>query len=218
MSIWKKHINAFAIGILFWNIGFILDAFPSYAGSINEAEAAIIAAASGTFMYQGETYRATSAALSQLNGYLAADGIDLTASQAEKAIAYMYNNVETGVRNGYIEKVSNRSQKPSEQIDPESSQVSGETEGTGETRSYAGLSDETNDNSDTSQTSKETEENFTESTAPIYNGVGAVKDTGYYLMNLWLVFFVFFVLIGTGGIIVVRNYTVKRKCKDREDA
>jgi cobalamin biosynthesis Mg chelatase CobN len=223
----------------------IADRLSVYAGSINEAEAALIAAASGTFVYQGESYCATSGALSQLRGYLSENGIDLTAAQSEKAVSYMYAHVAEGISRGYIKKISGDSENSSESISQDTTGAIEETERQVETEtskqivqqqtelggSNVSQQVETEDsniiqqieseNSDTLQETTEDapilsyensldgEESDTE--AVLYNSVGIVKDTGYYFTNLWLVFFMFILLIGTSGIIIVRGYRDNRK-------
>lgn len=77
----------------------------SWAGDINGDEARVIAAASGTFTYNGKTYKAYSSYISQLYSYLASDDVDLTAAQADKAISYIYSNVQSGAASGYVYEV-----------------------------------------------------------------------------------------------------------------
>ena len=77
-----------------------------WAGDINGDEARVIAAASGTFTYNGKTYKAYSSYISQLYSYLASDDVDLTAAQADKAISYIYSNVQSGAASGYIYEVT----------------------------------------------------------------------------------------------------------------
>lgn len=76
------------------------------AGEINGNEASVVAAARGTFEYEGETYVAKDSYVSQLQAKLSQDDVDLTAEQASEAIAEMYSNVAEGVRQGYLQKVS----------------------------------------------------------------------------------------------------------------
>ena len=77
----------------------------TWAGDINGDEARVIAAASGTFTYNGKTYKAYSSYISQLYSYLASDDVDLTAAQADKAISYIYSNVQSGATSGYVYEV-----------------------------------------------------------------------------------------------------------------
>ena len=77
----------------------------AFAGGINSNEAGVIAAASGTFSYDGKTYKAGSAYINSLTSYLAADDVDLTAEQASEAISMMYANVGEGVAQGYLYEV-----------------------------------------------------------------------------------------------------------------
>lgn len=75
------------------------------AGGINGNEAGVISAASGTFTYNGKEYKAGSAYINSLTGYLSADAIDLTAEQASEAIAMMYANIAQGVEQRYLYEV-----------------------------------------------------------------------------------------------------------------
>ncbi len=77
----------------------------AFAGGINGNEAGVIAAASGTFQYNGKEYKAGSAYINSLTGYLSADAIDLTAEQASEAISMMYANIAQGVEQGYLYEV-----------------------------------------------------------------------------------------------------------------
>lgn len=72
------------------------------AGGMNAAEASVYSAASGTFQYEGKTYKAASEYLVQLQAYLCRDDIDLSQDQATEAINRMYGSVAQGVLEGYI--------------------------------------------------------------------------------------------------------------------
>ncbi len=85
-----------------------------WAGDINGDEARVIAAVSGTFSYDGKTYKAYSSYISELYSYLSADDVDLTASQADKAINYIYSNVQSGISSGYIYEVGGDEAKDDE--------------------------------------------------------------------------------------------------------
>lgn len=84
-----------------------------FAGGINGNEAAVISAASGTFEYDGVTYKAKPSYISQLKAKLSADDIDLDASQSQEAIAMIYANIETGVTSGYLYPVGGQKDKKS---------------------------------------------------------------------------------------------------------
>lgn len=77
----------------------------SFAGDINGEEARVIAAASGVFYYNNEAYAAYPSYISQLSGYLAQDGVDLTAAQADTAISQIYSSIGQGVSEGYLYKI-----------------------------------------------------------------------------------------------------------------
>ena len=84
----------------------ILTGHEVYAGDINGNEAAVIAVASGTFTYNGKVYKAYDSYVNQLYSYMAQDGVDLTAEQANRAISYIYSNVQSGVNSGYVYEVT----------------------------------------------------------------------------------------------------------------
>ena len=81
-----------------------------YAGDINGNEAAVIAAAGGTFEYEGKYYRAESQYMNELYAYLSRDDIDLTENQANTAIRMMYRNIRRGVKEGYLYEI--KSEEP----------------------------------------------------------------------------------------------------------
>ncbi len=87
-------------------LGCLCTPIAAKAGGINGNEASVIAAARGTFEYEGETYVAKDSYVAQLQAKLSQDDVDLTAEQASEAIAEIYSNVATGVKEGYLQKVS----------------------------------------------------------------------------------------------------------------
>lgn len=76
----------------------------SAEGGINSNEARVISVATGGFSYNNELYTARQEYVDQLIGYLCRTDINLTESQADKAISAIYSNIETGVNEGYIVK------------------------------------------------------------------------------------------------------------------
>lgn len=72
------------------------------AGGLNGPESSLIAAASGTFTYNGQNYVASPDMLNQAINYLCQDGVDLTQEQADAAIGSMYGMVGQGVAQGYL--------------------------------------------------------------------------------------------------------------------
>ncbi len=76
-----------------------------FAGEINSSEAGLIAAASGTFTYEGKTYKAGSAYVNSLTSYLSGDDVDLTAEQCQEAMNRMYASVAEGVERGYLYEI-----------------------------------------------------------------------------------------------------------------
>ena len=91
------------IAVFLLSIGLICSASTTcMAGGMNANEASVYAAASGTFEYEEKSYTAASEYLSQLSSYLCRDDIDLTADQANAAIAEMNANIAKGVAEGSI--------------------------------------------------------------------------------------------------------------------
>ena len=97
----KKRIITSAIILL----ACLYPAMHVEAGDINGAEQSVISYASNTFSYNGKLYRATSGAVGQLRAELAADGVDLTQSQAQDAIRQIRANVKAGIEEGYLVEV-----------------------------------------------------------------------------------------------------------------
>lgn len=73
---------------------------------INSNEAHVISAAKSTFEYDGETYIARQFYVDQLVSYLDKDSTNLTSEEADAAVNKIYSNIETGVKSGYIVKVT----------------------------------------------------------------------------------------------------------------
>ena len=119
-----------------------------YAGSINGAESSVIAAAGGTFTYNGKQYVATSDSMGQLYAYLLSDDVDLTEEQASTAIGMMYDNISTGVEGGYLALIVDSSTPEDEGTDTGTEGIGGtdETEGIGGTGGTDEGKEETGDN------------------------------------------------------------------------
>ena len=73
---------------------------------INANEQRVIRVAEGTFEYQGELYTVRSTYLRALKRKLNEKKVELTPEQADKALRKIYSNVEKGVREGYLKKLS----------------------------------------------------------------------------------------------------------------
>lgn len=82
--------------------GMVLGISSSVSAGMNGAESSLYAAASGTFEYNGKSYKAAPEYLSQLASYLNRSDVNLTDAQAESAKSQMYANVAEGVAQGYI--------------------------------------------------------------------------------------------------------------------
>jgi sortase A len=92
-------------GIIFFALFLMhVSAFTTFAGTINPEEARVIDAASGYFDYFGEKYVATEGSLAEMTAYLNQDSVDLTETQANRAIQLMqyYKNIKTAIDGGYL--------------------------------------------------------------------------------------------------------------------
>lgn len=72
---------------------------------INSYEQQLIGIATGTFEYKGELYTVKSSYVTMLKSKLNEKKVDLTADQANQAIAKIFSNVEQGVKQNILEKV-----------------------------------------------------------------------------------------------------------------
>lgn len=102
----KKAVSAIMKALTGALIVVIVNVEIVYAGDINGNEAGVLAAAQGTFEYEGKKYAAKSEYVDQLRSKLSQDGVDLTAVQASEAIAAIYGNVATGISKGYIVEIT----------------------------------------------------------------------------------------------------------------
>lgn len=110
-----NHIGKFIFAVLALCIAIASPKMIAFAGGINGNEASVIAAASGTFSYNGKTYKAGAAYINSLTSYLSADDVDLTAEQASEAISTMYANIAQGVEQGYLYEVGANDSTTTEQ-------------------------------------------------------------------------------------------------------
>lgn len=92
-----------------------------YAGLNGNAES-ILAAAGGTFEYDGKYYHATDSALSSLRVKL--DGKDITEQQAAQAIAMLNRNVEKGIEQGLLVEAGDSQEESTEPEKTESDTTS----------------------------------------------------------------------------------------------
>ncbi len=98
----KVRMNKCILMMVMMCMAFMAPKMVAFAGGINGNEARVIAAASGTFTYEGKTYKAGAAYINSLTSYLSGDDVDLTAAQADEAISMMYANIAEGVAQGYL--------------------------------------------------------------------------------------------------------------------
>ncbi len=87
-------------------VGLCLSTQTAKAGEINGNEESVLSAAQGKFEYKGKTYVAKQSYLDQLRNKFMQDDVDLKADEAKEAIAGIYSNVETGVKEGYLEEIT----------------------------------------------------------------------------------------------------------------
>ena len=132
----------------------------AWAGDINDAEAGVISAASGTFEYNGKTYRAYSSYINELYAYLSKDSVNLTPGQAKTAINYIYRNVATGLKRGYIYEVGGKGDPDATTEQP--TETTSETEATELTETT-----ENTEATDTTETASVTEETTAKVTSSV---------------------------------------------------
>lgn len=77
----------------------------AYAGNLNEHELAIIEAAGEVYEYNGISYKAEERYIDQLVNYLSRDDIDITAGDKDLIIQIAYDNIELGIRDGYLKPI-----------------------------------------------------------------------------------------------------------------
>ncbi len=123
------QLNRLFISVI---ICFTVFAFASVnvvAGDINSYERSVITAATATFEYEDEEYKAKDSYVKQLTNYLKADDIDLTTEQAEKAVNKINSSVEQGIKEGYLYKVEKDTKdKTTEASDEEEEEVEEDVE------------------------------------------------------------------------------------------
>lgn len=189
-----RLVMCFAIFIIFNMIPYIY----VYAGDINSNEQRVIGAASGTFEYNGNKYKADSSYVAELKSYLMNDDVDLTSEQANKAIAEINNNIQTGVSDGYLSLITeenvdntnalseeNTSEDTSENTTQKNTEQSEQTtsndiESTNTNSSETTIEDNMNSNKEkdsyeNSDKSSDKKEVITSS----INIQGAIKETGF---------------------------------------
>lgn len=107
----KKALCILAVSLCF----FQLWGGPAYAGSLNENESELVEIITGTYEYEGVTYKVKDLYIDMAIDYLMQDSIDLTNEQKQAAIQKMFSSVAQGISEGYLEVVKdaeNDGEKP----------------------------------------------------------------------------------------------------------
>lgn len=73
---------------------------------INANEQRVIDVASGTFEYQNELYTVRSTYLSSLKSEFNKENVEITEEQANSAIQKMFGNIDQGIKDGYLKKLT----------------------------------------------------------------------------------------------------------------
>lgn len=100
----------------------------AHAGSINANEQSVISAVNGQFEKDGIIYAVKPEYIKSVKNYLAQDDVELTAEQAQAAIAEIYANVQTGVESGYLVEVGRSSASETEPLPAPSQAETGQQE------------------------------------------------------------------------------------------
>lgn len=133
----------------------------AFAGSVNGNEQSVLSTASGQFEKDGVIYAVKPEYINSLRNYLSQDDVDLTAEQAQAAIAEIYANVKTGIESGYLVEVgrSATSETKTQKVKEKGDKKTEKNQMTEETQ--------ISKDSEKSKAPKETQINQTESTAEV---------------------------------------------------
>lgn len=162
MSSRSKCIRKYIVMMTVLCMAMLVPSRMALAGGINGNEASVISAASGTFTYEGKEYKAGSAYINSLTGYLSADAVDLTAEEASEAIAMMYANVAQGVAQGYLYEVgaggdSSTEAEQGDEADEDSTEKDASNKGS-EDEPEDGKQDDSSKQDDTTESTQQTSE------------------------------------------------------------
>lgn len=84
---------------------FLLLTSSAYAGGLNEHELDVINAAKETYEYNGVKYKLEQKYIDKLINYLSQDHIDLTKEDKDTILEIAYNNIYTGIIEGYLKPI-----------------------------------------------------------------------------------------------------------------
>lgn len=101
-----KQARLYLFGVCFLLSLFFVMTDRVHAGEVNSAESQVISAASGTFTYEGATYRAYPEYINQLRDYFSRDDVDVSQSEVPGLISDMNSSVKEGIDSGYLYLVS----------------------------------------------------------------------------------------------------------------
>lgn len=90
----------------------------SVRAEINGAEQRILNTISGTFTYEGKTYKVKDSYQAQVRAKLDSDGVNMTDDEASSYIDMFYSNIGMGVASGYMEEVGGSEVAPEPQSQP----------------------------------------------------------------------------------------------------
>ncbi len=107
---------------LILSLGILLTSFISttvaYAGTLNQYEQEVIAAAKGQFEYNGKVYEVDPAYISELTNYFMEDSRDLTKEKKDEALQMVNSYLEMGVEGGYLIPVENNQKGEADDASP----------------------------------------------------------------------------------------------------
>lgn len=88
---------------------------------INSAEQRIINVVSGTYKYDGKKYKVTDEYQAKVREYLDQPDVNFTDAEVSEYIATFYNNIGTGIAEGYLEEVKSGNKNDNDENNAENS-------------------------------------------------------------------------------------------------
>lgn len=94
---------------------FLISGMTVFAGDINTDELRVIEVASSPQTYNGKQYVSSESSIRRLTAYMNQDDVNLSASQADKAITKFMENISLGIQEGYMLPVESDTPAPTKE-------------------------------------------------------------------------------------------------------